>query len=92
MRPPRTEQTREPDERAPLASRAAEPPLADRLRRALDRDDVVSVVGLLSLADDRVIGALPPDLLDRLRASTAREIAAACDAKRSPTPRRPARH
>ena len=89
MPPPRTEHTHERHELATTAPYAAPSPLAERLTRALDADDVVTVVGLLSLADDRGIAALPPALLQRLRASTAREIVAACDAKRALTATRP---
>ena len=85
MQSPRAEQSYEPPQPAPRTSYAAEPPLAERLTRALDVDDVVTVVGLLSLTGARGIAALPPLLLERWRASTSREIAAACDAKRAPT-------
>jgi hypothetical protein len=89
MGPPRAEPSYASHQPARLTSHAAEPPLAERLTRALDADDVVTVVGLLSLTGARSIAALPPLLLERLRASTSREITAACDAKRAPTATRP---
>ena len=90
MSRPRAEQSYAPHEQEPSASRAADSPLADRLARALDVDDVVTVVGLLTLTEDRRIAALPPAVLDRLHESTVREIARARDAKRAAAEERPA--
>jgi hypothetical protein len=67
-----------------LTSYEPGPTLAERLARALDADDVVTVVGLLTLAEDEGIAALPPTLLERLNGSTVHQIAGACGAKRAP--------
>ena len=83
MRATRTEQLHEPYERGARSTSAREIALAERLARALDVDDVVTVVGLLALNDERTIAGLPASLLDRLHQCTAREIAAAWHAKRA---------
>ena len=87
MRPPTTDDSRR--ERyappSPLASSpSTEPTLAERLARALDMEDIVTVVGLLSLTATPKLATLPPALLERLCASTSREISAACRAKAAP--------
>ena len=88
MRPPTTDDSRR--ERyappsPPASSPSAEPPLAERLARALDVEDIVTVVGLLSLTATPKVATLPPALLERLRTSTSREITAAARAKEAPT-------